>query len=363
MLDGREQDELSFLKEQGSIKEDSPVNSQEQPKDEPRAQEPASEQPEAPVTPEPPKAASDDFYRSVLGEWADPDKIVSLPERLRMAEQLAQENEELKKKSSPSFANESVAKFNSFVSKTGISDFGVFQKLESFDPQTADAKDKLAMQMILENPSIAGKYSFDKVVKLVEKKFGIDSDLDPEDEEAQFGQMTLDLESAKADKYLNQIKESLGNYNYQEQPKIDYSAIQNNWTPVVRSISDKFDKIEVKFDEKSEGVDFEYHVNPADKSVIVDEVLNYLVQNGSEFSETNVKMAKDIIVNRFKVENFSKILSAFKAKLESDFVKTSTEKYNNASDLTNADANKRDLPMDEESPAEKAFRLEMQGML
>jgi hypothetical protein len=360
-------DELEFLKEQGLVPSEDNQNNIASPE--------VSEQPSGHISPndndgsaqaEGSKAGeasstTDDYYRKILGDWADPDKAVLIPERLSKYDQLVQEIDEIKKKSSPAFANDSVAKFNSFVQKTGISDYGVFQRLEGFNPEQATSTEKLAMQMILENPVIAGKYEFDKVVKLVEKKYNIDPDLDPNDDDAQFGQMSIDLEAAKADKFLSQVKNELSSYSYQQAPELDFEKLESDWSPVVKSISDKFSKIDIKFDEKSEETDFEYHVDANARQQIADETLKYLVGSGAEINEQSISTAKEIISNRYKVMNFGKILKAYKAKMESDFVKRSAQDYNNPSDLINPDANKAAPSGEQKSAADKVFELEMQS--
>lgn len=306
---------------------------------------------------------TEDYYRKILGDWADPDKAVLIPEKLSDYDRLHQEVEELKKKGAPSFANDSVAKFNSFVQKTGISDYGVFKRLESFDPNAATATEKLAMQMILENPSIAGKYEFDKVVKFVENKYNIDPDAHEDDEDVNFGRMSIDLDSAKASDYLQDVKSKLNDFSYEQPEQINFEQLQAEWNPIVKSIADKFTKIDVKFDEKSEGIDFEYHIDSSGKQQIAEETLNYLVSSGAAINKDTIATAQDIITNRYKVQNFSKIIKAFKAKMESDFAKKSADAYNNASDLVNPDANRNIPSSPEKSDADKAFEAEMAGFI
>jgi hypothetical protein len=341
------QDELEFLREQGLVREETKqeeVVPQEAPAVEPAQIEQQAQQPVEKV-----ESAPTPFdYSSILGEWASPEKAATIPQKLSRLEQLEAEYEKFQKQAPPAFANEEIAKFNSFVSKTGISDFGVFNKIKGFDPETASAVETLALQEIIENPELL-KYGYDKVVQFVEKKY--EDDLSDED----LGSIALDLKSSKAKKEITAMKSSLDESLYQAQPDVTQKIEQ--WKPVADAVVKNLSSIAL---ETQKGNGFEFKIDDKHKQGLLEETLSVLASSNVEMNEEGIKSVQHFLENKIKLAYFDEIISSVRSNVESELRSEFQSKYENASDLTNKDS-AQDVGQ-KESDQDKLFRMELENL-
>jgi hypothetical protein len=346
-------DELEFLKSEGLVREDAPQNNEPQQ----QAAEPiVTDVKEAqPVEAQPEKveatqSAPSIDYSTLLGDWASPEKAATIPEKLTRLEQLEAEYNKLKSSPLPSFANEEVAKFNSFVSKTGISDFGVFNKIKDFDPNTASAVEVLALQEVMENPELL-KYGYDKVVQFVEKKY--EDDLSDDE----LGSIAMDMKSSKAKKQLLEMKSSLEESLYQASAP-NTAKVVEQWKPVADAVVKNLNSISIG---NSKGNGFEFKVDDRHKQGLLDEALGILSSSNLELNEESIKSVQTFMESKIKLQYFDEIISSYESNVESKLRSEFQAKYENASDLTN-----RDVPdsreTNKESDADRIFRMELEQL-
>jgi len=294
-------------------------------------------------------------YKKVLGEWADPDKAITIPERLSKIQEYETKLQELESRKVPSFANESIAKFNSFVSKTNISNFDVFTKVSKMDLDSAEPKEILAAKMLLDSPELANKYSFSEIVRFTERKFNLDPD-EVDEDTLEFSKMEASVLSDKAKKEITELREGLT--VEQNQPQLDTKVLAENWKPVVDAMANKFDKYSVKLNEQ--GASFDFAIPEEDRPVIAQGVHQILVNNAMPYTEDSVSQAEKAMKAKYLIDNQAKIFSAFKAKIESDIEKGVIDEYRRPSQDNPSDVN-TDAPAKIDI-AEQIYQAEMGNM-
>lgn len=349
--------ELKALMDQGLVKQGEPT---QEPKEELKKEVvkdafvDSPSEPESEKVPAQKQEPSSFDYKGVLGEWAEPDKVITIPERLQKLSEYENEIQELKSRKVASFANDDIAKFNNFVSKTNISDFGVFKRVSSINLNESDPKELLAASMIIDNPELS-EYSFEKLVKMVERDYKVDPDEVSEDD-LEFNQIKLRTAAGQAKAKIAELQNEIS--KDATPSSVDYESLAKGWQPVVEAMANRFDKFEVKLDEQ--GASFEFAIPQEDRQTIAQGIQELLVSNAMPYTEDSVAQAQKAMNAKYLVENHTKIFAAFKAKIVSDLEKQTIDEYRRPSVDPNKDV-KPDTPQ-VKSVADQIYEAEMGNM-
>ena len=128
------------------------------------------EPPTPPAPPIPPQrtdpapAPQNDILKEIFGDrfkTVEEVKNANIVGQLDELDSLRRTKSDLEKqlstKPQTNFVNDEVALYNEFVRETGISDYGVFKRLNAADVANMDPVDALVTRYVLEHPNLAGQ--------------------------------------------------------------------------------------------------------------------------------------------------------------------------------------------------------------
>lgn len=264
--------------------------------------------------------------KEVLGEeYENWDQVkAGLSER----NQLRQQVDDFRKQPQVAFANESVAGFNEFVKKTGVGNYGVYERITQVTQE--DPMKVLVAKFILDNPEQSGNES--AIIKRFERKFNVNSE---NTDDVEIGKIDMAAESKKAFEDIKAFREGLAVPAVQT--PVDYDAASKQIESDLTQQFSTLDKIRVPM------------INPETKQVepymdielpgefraqFAKEVSGFYARTANIKDPAFVQNAKNELVRDFVFKNFASIARSIKNKAETDKEAELDAKYGNAGKLT-----------------------------
>jgi len=247
--------------------------------------------------PTPPAPAATPTFGEVLGEeWADVEKARTLPARLK----------ELEEKASrtvlPTYADEDTAMYDQFVRSTKIKDFGLFNKIKSFDESATDSIETLIMKKIIDNPKLMGFES--KIREDLTKQYRVDDRLEDE-VDLKYNRIKLDEDAATAKQSISSLKESISKFDpkaQEETRNLAAAQLKEAWQPALQGIDQSFKQVtaEITIGEGDKAQNFNVAIDvPAEvKPQIMAELDTFIQSYNIPNNEQGQAAVKEFMENR-----------------------------------------------------------------
>lgn len=208
---------------------------------------------------------------------------------------------QLTTKPQTNFVNDEVALYNEFVRETGISDYGVFKRLNAADVANMDPVDALVTRYVLEHPNLAGQE--DKVRKFVIKNYNVDPDNTAEDE-LEINKIGLATEGDKAKKFLSELKGKLkvpASAPAAEGPKEltpeEQTALQGQWDQVGTKVLGVLSKLQIPIKGSKDPL-MSYALSEDDVKEAQTFITKYALGNRMEPNEANVGALSRVVYSQ-----------------------------------------------------------------
>lgn len=272
-------------------------------------------------------------------DWGSLDKLKTIPEQLARLSQLTEENTNLQnrvKGAENPWANERVALFNSFVKETGIENYGLFDRISTFDPKAADPVDVLILADQMKDPSLVGKET--ALRALFNRKFPVDP-ASVAAEDVEINQLELQRAAREATQAILQAKEKIRVQSPEDRTarlQKERDDLTGAWTTALPTRMEELTSFDLftqgEKDEKPEKA-FSYVVTPEMRKELTDQTLQVMVQNNLPATEENFALAKSHAKNMLVLKHLPRMLSAYKTELLSEFTKNTDKAIHNPSGL------------------------------
>jgi hypothetical protein len=312
-------------------------------------------------------------------------QLANIPQVLDEVETLRQRTTELQTKleAKPKnlFVNDDLAKFNEFVRDTGISNYNVFNTLNTSEIDKMDDLNALVMQYIVENPDYTGRES--EIRGYFERKYQLNlldgKDVDEMDEaerrtlEAQVSdnkiQMGTDARSAK--KQLLDMKGKIKMPEFAEdkptapegKSKEELEKLSGLWNNAKPVISKQLSKFSIPLGKDSF---VSYELSEDEQKEIGELAYEYAVKNQLELNADNAKTLRIALQKEVLFAKFNDIANAIAVKVSKMTEQEQKAIYHNPSAKINKNI---DAPpaghQEEETSFEISQRkaLELEGMV
>jgi len=154
-------------------------------------------------------------------EYDDWEKVkVEVPQAFKQAKEYQEklnEIEQLKALNSNPFANEEVAKWNSFIKKTGITDISTFNTVKSLDLASSDPIEIMVLDEVIANPKLLG--SEEAIREDLRRRHGLDP--------SEVSQDIIKLNTERLSKVVEPIREKLkGLQNFEQYSPVTPEAVE-----------------------------------------------------------------------------------------------------------------------------------------
>lgn len=297
----------------------------------------------------PPLVNEEQFLKDIFGEGHPKSFVEAKAIREREAAELRKLNEDhVRAKSeidhfksrvslmeSPQFMT--ATKFSNFTKETGIDDFGVFRKLETFDPVKLDdlqkvilleyvkygeagrSREEIMQQFKLGDYAEAPEEGADKVEKESDKK-------------------ALKREALLAEKELSGYKEKISNFKPEFQDNsAEKTARQEAWKEAPEKMLPFFTKIDLPITEiKGIKIDASYQITPEDQTEIKQEIKRIVESNDMDLTQENANLVYLGALSKVKDRRETERFKIFGEKLWSAIDMSLKAKYSNFQGLDNA---------------------------
>ena len=324
---------------------------QDPPPGDPPADPPPDPPPGDPPPADPPPPSSEELQQQILSEMFGntystlEEAKEGLGAQATELETLRQEKERLAQiaEGRPlGYANEGIALFNEFVKKTGIQNYGVFNKLMNTEVDKLDDLDVMVMQEVINKPALIGQES--KLKAMFEKKYQLDPD-QVEEDDLVINKLTLKSDAETARKTLGETKSGItlpeetppappgGKPPLSEEEKTN---LTKGWSAVTNQLEKEW---------KAFPLIPEGSKDPLLQFEIPAEVKQNLIQRGREFAlENNIELNKENVTEIFGMmqkdliaENLPKILHSVAEKVRGMTEEEYDKIYHNPSPGRNDD--------------------------
>ena len=253
--------------------------------------------------------------KEIFGESfasVDDAKAAKIPDVLKQAEVLRQENasltEKLAKKPKTDFVNDEMALFNEFVRTTGVDNYRLFKQINTADINSMEALDVLVAKHILEHPA----ESPSDIREYFEMKYKLnDEDIDEKQKRYQKTEMNADADKAR--KSLLEVKNGLKMpeppeeeptepKGWTEEQTTKQKTVWNNWGDRYAKSLQKLNIPIVSEDGKTAKL-LDYELSAEEQQQAKELVVDYAVKNQVELNQDNVNtigrlVYKDIMFNK-----------------------------------------------------------------
>lgn len=264
--------------------------------------------PVPPQRTDPAPAPQNDILKEIFGDrfkTVEEVKNANIVGQLDELDSLRRTKSDLEKqlstKPQTNFVNDEVALYNEFVRETGISDYGVFKRLNAADVANMDPVDALVTRYVLEHPNLAGQE--DKVRKFVIKNYNVDPDNTAEDE-LEINKIGLATEGDKAKKFLSELKGKLkvpASAPAAEAPKDltpeEKTALQDQWGKVGTNVLGVLSKLQIPIKGSKDPL-MTYALAEADIKEAQTFITNYALANRMEPNEANVGTLSRVVYSQ-----------------------------------------------------------------
>ncbi len=247
--------------------------------------------------------------KDILGEeWADVEKAKTLPAKLKELQ------EQASRTVLPSYADEDTAMYDQFVRSTKIKDFGLFNKIKSFDSATTDALDTLVMKRIIDNPKLMGFE--DKIKNDLTKQYSVDERLEDEDT-LKYNRIKLEEDATAAKTAISSLKESISKFDPKSQEETKTLAatqLKEAWKPVLQGIDQSFKQLNAKISigegDKAQNFDVNVDIPAEIKPQIMAEVDSFIQQYNIPNNEQGQQAVNEFMESRALLLNKKAVFSS-----------------------------------------------------
>lgn len=251
-------------------------------------------------------------------------QLANIPQILDDVETLRQSNTELQTKleAKPKnvFVNDDMAKFNEFVKDTGISNYNVFNTLNTVDINKMDNLDALVAKYIVENPEQSGKENeirlrFERKYKLnilKDKKFDEDDEESMREkreleEQLADNKFQMDTDARLAKNALLEMKGKIKMPEFAEEPtepegktKEEIAQLSSAWKNANPVIVKQLSKVNIPLGNTT----LSYDLSEDEQKEIGGLAYQYAVENQLELNAENAKsiltaLQKEILFSKF----------------------------------------------------------------
>lgn len=310
---------------------------------------PGGEQPPVPPTQKTDQAPllQGDILKEIFGDrfkTVEEAKQANIVGQLNELDGLRRTKSELEQKLSTkpqtNFVNDEVALYNEFVRETGISDYGVFKRLNVADVANMDPVDALVIRYVIDHPNLAGQE--DKVRKFVIKNYNVDPDQTTEDE-LEINKIGLASEGDKAKKYLTELKGKLKvpvSPPVSETPKEltpeEKTTLQDQWGKVGTNVLNVLSKLQVPIQGSKDPL-MSYALSEDDIREAKTFITDYALENRMEPNEANVKVLSRVVYSQLILGKLPEIVHSVFERARQMTEKEVHALYSNPSPTRNTD--------------------------
>ena len=266
------------------------------------------------------------------------------------------------------YANENIALFNEFVKKTGVSDYGAFNKLMNTEIDKLEDLDIMVMKEVLDKPKLIGQEA--NLRKMFEKKYQLDPDQVDEDE-LEINKLNLQSEAEVARKSLTDTKTGI-TLPAEAPPPPAGGAPQltpeqkevhaKGWKEVTDKLADEWKAFPVIAKGGKDPI-LTYAIPPEIKQNLIRDAYDFCVKNQTELNKENVADIFGMMQRDLVVSSLPDIIHSVAEKVRG---MTETEYdlvYHNPSSAANTDTpDSATILSDHDQVAEDIYNAEMEQM-
>jgi hypothetical protein len=312
----------------------------------------------------PPVINEEQILKDIFGEGHpksfEEAKAIKVSERLTELRKLNEEHVRSKSEidhykgrvslmESPQFLT--ATKFSNFAKETGIDDYGVFRKLETFDPVKLDDLQKvILLEYVKYGEAGRSREEIMQQFKLGDYAESLEEDAAKVEKESD--KKALKREALLAEKELSGYKEKITNFKPEFQDNsAEKKARQEAWKEAPEKMLPFFTKIDLPITEvKGIKIDASYQITPEDQSEIKQEIKRIVESNDMELTQENANLVYLTALSKVKERREAERFTIFGEKLWSAIDMSLKARYSNYQGLDNSPERK--------APEEKKARTD-----
>lgn len=344
------------------------------PTDPPIADPPPTDPPPT-VPPTPPR---EEIEQQILSEmFGTAFKSVAEVKEAKVAEQLKElgtlreKNQTLEQQAIGrplGYANENIALFNEFVKKTGIVNYGAFNKLMNTEIDKLEDLDIMVMKEVLDKPALIGQEA--NLQKMFEKRYNLDPD-QVDESELEINKLNLKSDAETARKALAETKTGIilpaapdmppagGASSLSPEQKEQHSK---GWKEVTDKLATEWKAFPI-IAEGSKDPLLTFEIPVESKQNLVKNAFDFCVENQLELNKENVAEIFGMMQRDMVIASLPKIIHSVAEKVRGMTGEEYDAVYHNPSLLVNQDAPPgQSQPTTRDQEIEDIYMAEMDAM-
>jgi len=266
------------------------------------------------------------------------------------------------------YANENIALFNQFVLKTGVSNWGAFNKLMNTEIDKLEDLDIMVMKEVMDKPNLIGQEV--NLRKKFEKHFQLDPD-QVDESELELNKLTLQSEAEGARKSLTETKAGIvlpaeapppaaaGAPPMTPEQKESHSK---GWKEVTDKLADEWKAFPVIAKGGTDPI-LTYVIPPEIKQNLIQDAYNFCIENQTELNEENVSDIFGMMKQSLVMSNLPDIIHSVAEKVRGMTEEEYDKVYHNPSAAVNTDHPDHKINLSEhDQMAEDIYNAEIEAM-
>jgi hypothetical protein len=312
---------------------------------------------------DPPVVNEEQFLKDIFGEGHPKSLVEAKTIRERDAAELRKLNEDhvrakaeidhfksrVSLMESPQFMT--ATKFSNFTKETGIDDYGVFRKLETFDPVKLDDLQKVILLEYVKYGE-AGRSREEIMQQFKLGDYAETPEEGAEKVEKESDKKALKREALLAEKELSGYKEKISNFKPEFQDNsAEKAARQESWKEAPERLLPFFTKIDPPITEiKGIKIEASYQITPEDQVEIKQEIKRIVESNDMELTQENANLVYLGALSKVKERREAERFKIFGEKLIAGHDMLMKQRYSNYQGL--------DVSPERKAPEEKKVRTD-----
>ena len=298
-------------------------------------------------------------------------KEAKVGDQLKEVVTLRQKNQTLEQQASGrplGYANKNIALFNEFVKKTGVENYGAFNKIMNTEIDKLEDLDIMIMKEVIDKPNLIGQEA--NLKKMFEKRYNLDPEKVDENE-LEINKLTLQSDAETARKSLTETKTGIVLPDEPDPPPAggapamtpEQTEIHSTgWKNVTDGLAKEWKAFPIVAEGAKDPI-LNYEVPAEIMQSLSKDAYDFCVKNQTELSKENVAEIFGMMQRDFVVASLPKIIHSVAEKVRGMTEEEYDEIYHNPSSAANSDLPPgHDQVTDREAQIEGIYQAEMENM-
>jgi len=342
------------------------------PADTPPADTPPADTPPADTPPAdtpPPTLKKEEIEKEILSEMFGGSfnsvaevKEAKVSEQLKELGTLREKNQTLEQQASGrplGYANEGIALFNEFVKKTGIQNYGAFNKLMNTEIDKLEDLDTMILKEVMDKPNLIGQEA--NLKKMFEKRYNLDDPEQVDEGQMEINKITLKSDAETARKSLTETKTGIVLPAAPETPPPGGAPLMTpeqkevhskGWKQVTDKLSEEWKAFPIVAEGSKDPI-LTFEIPTEVKQNLVKDAYDFCIENQTELNKENVADIFGIMQKDLVMVALPKIIHSVAEKVRGMTEEEYDAVYHNPSQLSN-----QDMPPGQQQPTTREQEIE-----